>query len=120
VALVALGLVGCTIGGVLWLRSNIVPPDCADPRTLALVRQSLIANFKLPDSLTVRDIETLAGGYLAFRFACKAQLGGFDPQSLPAGPIPGSVEYISRLSADHQRHEVSVAVQPLLKLERVQ
>jgi hypothetical protein len=34
--------------------------------------------------------------------------------------VPGSVHYVSRLTADHQRHEVTVSIQPLLKLERVQ
>ena len=38
----------------------------------------------------------------------------------PGTPIPGSVYYISRLTPDHQRHEVEVSIYPLLKLEKVQ
>ena len=52
-------------GTVIWLRRNVVPPGCTDPATLALVRQSLTERFKLPASVTIDDIETHAGGYLA-------------------------------------------------------
>ncbi len=102
------------------MRTNVVPPDCEDPRTLALVRQSLSAEFNLPHGVTLENIRMLAGGYLAFRFVCVARLGGIDRQALPPGPIPGTVRYVSRLTADGSRHEVSVSVQPLLKLEQVQ
>ena len=58
---------------------------------------------------------------LAFRFVCEAQLAGFDPNALPPGtPVPGSVHYISRLTPDRQRHEVTVSIQPLLIWEQVQ
>jgi hypothetical protein len=105
----------------VWLRNNVVPPDCDDPATLALVRQSLTEHFKLPASVAIEGVRMLAGGYFAFRFACEADLHGIDPHDLPAGtPIPGTVDYISRLTPDHQRHVVTVRIEPLLKLERVQ
>lgn len=72
-------------GTVIWLRRNVVPPGCTDPATLALVRQSLTERFKLPASVTIDDIETHAGGYLAFRFACEADLHNIDPHNLPPG-----------------------------------
>ena len=109
-------------GGVgVWLRENVVPPGCDDPATLALVRQSLTGRFKLPTSTQIDDIQTLAGGYFAFRFVCKADLSGIDRHMLPPGtPVPGTVDYISRLTPDHQTHEVTVRIEPLLILERVQ
>jgi hypothetical protein len=80
-----------------------------------------VGHFKVPPSVTIADIETHAGGYVAFRFACEADLHNIDPNDLPPGtPIPGSVYYISRLTPDHQRHEVEVSIYPLLKLEKVQ
>jgi hypothetical protein len=116
-----LAMLSAAVLGVVWLRINIVPPDCKDPDTLALVRQSLTGRFKLPPSVTIENIQTLAGGYVAFRFACEADLGGIDPHALAEGAaVPGSVHYISRLTADHEHHEVTVSVQPMLKLERVQ
>ena len=106
---------------VIWLRIHVVPPDCEDPATLALVRSSLTGRFKLPASVTVDNIQTHAGGYVAFRFACEADLGGIDPNALPPGsPVPGSVYYVSRLTDGGRRHEVTVSIQPLLKLEKVQ
>ena len=108
-------------GCVIWLRTHIVPPACADPDTLALVRQSLTGRFKLPRSVTIDNIETLAGGYVAFRFVCEASLGGIDPHELPAGSVvPGMVHYVSRFTDDHQRHEVTVSLQPVLIWERKQ
>jgi hypothetical protein len=106
---------------LVWMRVTIVPPDCDDPDTLALLRQALTGRFKLPPSVAVVDVRSVAGGYFAFRFACEAELRGIDPHDLPAGaPLPGSVYYVSRLTADHQRHQVSVRIFPVLKLERVQ
>jgi hypothetical protein len=106
---------------VIWLRIHVVPPDCEDPETLALVRRSLTGRFKVPVSVRFENIQTHAGGYLAFRFACEADLRGIDPNDLPPGsPVPGSVSYVSRLTDGGQRHEVTVSVAPLLKLERVQ
>jgi hypothetical protein len=122
----ALGLGGCAILasatiGVIWLRTQVVPPDCQDPETLALLRRSLTGRFKLPANVRIENIQTHAGGYLAFRFACEADLRGIDPHDLPPDTaIPGSVTYVSRLTGGGQRHEVTVSVQPLLKLERVQ
>ena len=105
----------------IWLRINVVPPDCADSRTLALVRSSLTGRFKLPANVTLANIQTHAGGYFAFRFACEADLHGIDPSALPPGsPVPGSVYYVSRLTDRGRRHEVTVSIQPLLKLEKVQ
>jgi hypothetical protein len=118
-ALAALTIFAFTAGCVIWLRINIVPPNCSDPDTLALVRRSLTGRFKLPLSVTIENIQTLAGGYVAFRFVCEAGLGGIDPHALPAGTVvPGSVHYVSRLTADRQGHEVSVSIQPILIWER--
>jgi hypothetical protein len=115
------GVLAASAASVAWLRIRVVPPDCEDPHTLSLVRQSLTGRFKLPSSVTIENVRTLAGGYVAFRFACEADLRGIDPHALPEGTaVPGSVHYVSRLTADHQRHEVTVSIQPLLKLERVQ
>lgn len=120
----ALGLAVLALGGALgvaWMRTHVVPPDCSDPNTLALVHHSLTGRFKLPEHVMVVHIETHAGGYLAFRFSCEADLRGIDPLDLPPdAPIPGKVHYVSRLTDGGRRHEVSVGIQPLLKLERVQ
>jgi hypothetical protein len=106
---------------VIWLRLHVVPPDCDDPKTLALVRRSLTERFKVPASATIENIQTHAGGYVAFRFACEADLRGIDPNVLPPGsPVPGSVYYVSRLTDGGRRHEVTVSIQPLLILEKVQ
>ncbi len=120
-ALVAFAVLAFGAGCVVWLRNNIVPPDCTDPKTLAMVRRSLTGRFKLPPSVTLENIRMLAGGYVAFRFVCEANLGGIDPHDLPPGSdVPGTVHYVSRLTTDHQGHEVSVSVQPLLIWERMQ
>ena len=120
-ALGASVMLAFAIGTVIWLRIHVVPPDCTDPETIALVRRSLTGRFKLSASVTLENIETHAGGYVAFRFACEADLRGIDPNDLPAGsPVPGSVYYVSRLTDGGRRHEVTVSVQPLLKLEKVQ
>ena len=106
---------------VIWLRIHVVPPDCEAPETLALVRHSLTGRFKVPASVTIENIETHAGGYVAFRFACEADLRNINPNDLPPGsPVPGSVYYTSTLTDGGRSHEVTVSVQPLLKLERVQ
>ncbi len=120
-ALGACAIVAFAVLAVIWLRIHVVPPDCQDPETLALVRRSLTGRFGLPASVTIDNIETRAGGYVAFRFACEADLHGIDPSDLPAGsPVPGSVYYVSRLTDGGRRHEVTVSIQPLLKLEKVQ
>ncbi|HXA22247.1 MAG TPA: hypothetical protein VNW90_08100 [Acetobacteraceae bacterium] len=110
-----------TTGCVIWLRIHIVPPDCEDPDTLALVRKSLTGRFKLPGNVTIENIQTVAGGYVAFRFVCEAGLGGIDRNALPEGSaIPGSVRYVSQLTGDRRTHEVTVSIQPVLIWERVQ
>jgi hypothetical protein len=120
-ALSAAAAVAFAIVTVIWLRVHVVPPDCQDPETLALVRSSLTGRFRLPASVTIDNVVTRAGGYVAFRFACEADLHGIDPGALPPGaPVPGSVYYVSRLTDRGRRHEVTVSIQPLLKLEKVQ
>jgi len=105
----------------IYLRASVVPPDCEDPATLALVRHQLLDLFHLPPSVIFDNIQTHAGGYFAFRFACEASLGGIDAHDLPPGtPIPGSVTYVSRLTQGGSHHEVTVRVYPLLILEKVQ
>jgi hypothetical protein len=121
VAVAVLAMLISAVGLAIHLRMHVVPPDCDDPDTLALVRQSLLDRFKLPAGVVISDIETHSGGYLAFRFSCEASLSGIDPGDLPPGtPIPGSVYYVSRLTDGGKRHEVTVRVYPLLKLEKVQ
>lgn len=120
-ALTACAIVAFSSGMAVWLRRNVVPPDCEDARTLALVRQSLIQTFRVPSSVTIDGIQTHAGGYLAFRFACEATLGNINPNDLPPGTtIPGFVYYTSRLTPGRRRHEVSVSIEPVLILEKVQ
>jgi hypothetical protein len=119
--IVASGILLFAAATIVWLRTHIVPPDCSDPDTLTLVRQSMTGRFKLPQSVTIENIQTLAGGYVAFRFVCEASLRGIDPHHLPPGAfVPGIVHYVSRLTADHQTHEVSVSLQPVLIWERKQ
>ena len=121
VALAACAVLIFTTGLAIWVRANVVPPDCSSPATLALVRQDLLGRFRLPPGLTINSIHTLAGGYLAFRFSCEASLDNIDRNALPPGsPIPGFVYYISQLTPDHRHHEVSVRIEPLLIMERVQ
>ena len=119
IAMIALLVSAAAIGA--YLRVHVVPPDCEDPATLAQVRQQLLSRFNLPSSVTIDNIETHAGGYFAFRFACEASLGGVDAHDLPPGtPIPGSVTYVSRLTQGGRHHEVAVRIYPLLILEKVQ
>ena len=97
-----------------------VPPNCTDPRTLALVSQSLTRQH-LPPATRLEHIRTVAGGFLALRFVCEATLDGFSQDDLPTGmPVPDFVHYTSRLTPDGSRHEVSVTIQPLLMWEKVQ
>jgi hypothetical protein len=103
-----------------WFRAGL-PPDCSDPRTTTLVRQSLTTRYHLPAATTLANIRTVAGGWLALRFVCTADLAGFDPHDLPQGtPLPGEVHYTSQLTPDHSRHEVAVNLQPLLFWEPAQ
>lgn len=97
------------------------PPDCNDPRTLALVRQTLVTQHHLPSGTTVAYIRTIAGGFLAMRFVCQSEVTGFDPHALPPGtPVPGWVRYTSQLTPDGRQLEVTVKVQPLLEWKLVQ
>ena len=104
----------------LYFRAR-VPPNCTDPRTLALVRQILSDRYHLPIAIRLENIRTTAGGFLALRFVCEADLAGIDPHDLPAGmPIPGQAHFISRLTSGHSRHEVFVTIEPLLLWEKAQ
>ncbi len=105
----------------VYYHRTITPPNCGDPRTLALVHASLVGRFKLPDSTRLEQIRTLAGGYLAFRYVCEGRLTGFDRNALPPGtPIPGWARYVSHLTDGGRRHEVTVQIAPLMILEQVQ
>ena len=103
----------------VYLRRNVVPPGCRDVRTIALVRQSLIGHFGFPQAVRVENVHEVAGGPLAFRFVCEADLAGFDPASLGRRYVPGFVRYTSQLAASGQRHEVTVEVLPLLMWQDV-
>jgi hypothetical protein len=108
------------VGAVAYHR-RYTPPDCSDPRTLALVHTSLVDHFHMPDSTALEMIQTVAGGYIAFRFVCTAQPIGFTREQLPPGTIvPATVHYISELTPDGSRHEVHVSIRPLLILEPVE
>lgn len=105
---------------VLWFRARL-PPDCSDPRTVALVRQTLIGKNHLPPGTHLAYIRTIAGGFLAMRFVCQSEVTGFDPHALPPGmPVPGWVRYTSQLTPDRRHLEVTVQVQPLLEWKLVQ
>jgi hypothetical protein len=107
-------------GTAVYYHHTVTPPDCTDPRTLALVHTSLTGHYKLPDTTRLEGIRTVAGSYIAFRYVCEAQLTGFDPKALPPGTtIPGAVRYVSLLTDDGQRHEVNVRIAPILILEQV-
>ncbi len=113
-------LLAALAASAAWFRAGL-PPNCADPRTVALVRQSLTTRFHMPAAATLENLRTVAGGWLALRFVCTADLSGFDPHALPPGtPLPGQVHYTSRLTPDRSRHEVTVELQPLLTWEKVQ
>ncbi len=113
-------LLAALAASAAWFRARL-PPDCTDPRTTSLVHQSLTTRDHLPPTTTLENIRTNAGGWLALRFVCTADLGGFDPHALPQGmPLPGQVHYTSQLTPDRGRHEVTVDLQPLLTWEKVQ
>ncbi len=112
---------GLLARGAVYYHRTITPPDCTDPRTLALVHDSLTGHFNLPDTTSLQGIHTVAGGYLAFRYVCGAQLTGFDPHALPPGAmIPATVRYVSHLTDEGRRHEVSVRIAPLMILVQVE
>src|ERR1700685_3903112 len=86
-------LLSALVASAAWFRAGL-PPTCADPRTVALVRQSLITHNHLPAAITLDNIRTVAGGWLALRFVCTAELASFDPHALPEGtPIPGQIHF---------------------------
>jgi hypothetical protein len=113
-ALITLAILAFGAGVVAWMRYNIVPPDCTDQRTLALVHQSLTEHFHLPADTAIQNIQTHAGGYAAFRFVCEAMLDVKRNELPPDTTVPGSVHYSSQLSDDRQRQEVRVSIEPLL------
>ncbi len=120
-SLFAVLLIGAGLAGaVVYLRRDVVPPDCRDPRTLALVRESLTQRFALPASVRMEAITMLAGGPLAFRFVCEADLRLPEGAPMPPGAKPGFARYTSALVADGTRHEVTVEVLPLLLWQKAQ
>jgi hypothetical protein len=106
-------ILGVTAAVVVHIRRHVVPPDCRDPRTLALVRQSLTSHFHLPASTRIDNIRMIAGGWLAFRFVCEADLEA-NAAELPPGPKPGFVNYTSQLTDSGRRQDVTVTVSPLM------
>jgi len=113
-------LLAALAASAAWFRAGL-PPTCTDPRTVALVRQSLTGHYHLPPATTLDNVRTVAGGWLAIRFVCTADLAGFDPHALPEGtPLPGQVHFTSRLTPDRSRHEVTVQLQPLMIWEQAQ
>lgn len=104
-------LLGAASALVVHLRRDVVPPACRDTRTLALVHASLIRRFGLPLTTRIENIHMLAGGPLAFRFVCEADL---KPPSQA-----GFVRYTSRLTDGGARHEVTVELLPALMWEPV-
>ncbi len=113
-ALAAAALVlGVAAAVMVHIRRHVVPPDCRDPRTLALVHQSLTNHFHLPASTRIDHIRMLAGGWLAFRFVCEADLE-VNLAELPPGPKPGFVNYTSQLTDPGREQHVTVTVSPLM------
>jgi hypothetical protein len=108
-------VVALLVRAAVYYHRTVTPPDCTDPRTLALVHDSLTGHFRLPDTTELQGIQTVAGGYLAFRYVCGARLTGFDPHTLPPGAfIPGTVRYVSHFADEGQRHEVTVRIAPVM------
>lgn len=109
-----------TAAVVVHVRRTVVPPGCRDAQVLAIVRHALVARFHLPATVRLEAIRVRAGGPLAFRFVCTADLGGLRGADLPPGPRAGSVRYTTRLTGAARRLEVSVRVVPLLNWVPVQ
>lgn len=106
-------------GFAAWFHAG-EPPGCKDPRTLAMVHESFVRHH-LPTSTQIVTIRTLAGGPLALRFVCRAQLVGIHPTDLPPDtPVPGEITYTSQLTDHRTRHAVTVRIEPILRWEKVQ
>ncbi len=90
---------------IVHLRLHVVPPGCGDPRTLARVAPHV------PEGEHIARHRTLAGGPLAFRFVCEADLEG--ERALVA-------HYVSRLNPADGHHEVTVSISPVLSWQRVE
>jgi hypothetical protein len=118
--LAGLLLLGAAGAVILHVRRTVVPPGCRDPRVLVIVRRALTGQFRLPETVRLENITVEAGGPLAFRFVCNAELGGLAHVLLPPGPIPGSVRYVSRLTGPGRRLQVTVNLLPLLEWAPVQ
>ncbi len=101
----ALALAGGSTAIAVHLRRHVVPPGCDEPRTLAQLAPYL------PDGERIARIHLIAGGPLAFRFVCEADLDG--PRALTA-------RYTSQLIAPDARHQVTVAISPVLVWAQVQ
>lgn len=100
-AVVMLALMGGFAAVVVHLRRHVVPPGCSDPRTLARVAA------QLPPDAKLERIKVMAGGPLAFRFICHADMGALD------------VRYTSELADGGTRQVVTVSVSPVLLWMRV-
>lgn len=110
-------LAAALAGFAAWFHAG-VPPNCTDPRTLALVRETF-PRHHLPPTTQLTAIRTVAGGALALRFVCQAMLTGFARNDLPPdSPVPGEITYTSRLTDNRTRHEVTVQIEPLLRWEK--
>ena len=115
----AVMLLAALSGFAAWFHAG-EPPGCSDPRTLAMVRQSFVRHH-LPPSTQMLAIQTRAGGPLALRFVCEAQLIGIHKRDLPPDtPVPGEITYTSQLTNHRTRHEVTVRIEPLLRWEKAQ
>jgi hypothetical protein len=117
--LAGLALLGA-VAVVVHVRLTVVPPGCRDPRVLAIVRQQLTGRYRLPTTVRIENIRVQAGGPLAFRFLCNADLGGLSHAPLPPGPRPGGVHYVTQLTEPGRRLSVTVHLQPMLEWVLVQ
>lgn len=102
IGLSALVCAGALAGVVVHVRRDVVPPGCTDPRTLEQVM------LRLPPQAKLERIKVIAGGPLAFRFVCEADMGA------------STVHYTSQFTPDHSRQLVTVSVTPVLIWMRVQ
>ena len=110
-----LGLAG-VVAVVVHVRRDVVPPGCRDPHVLAIVRRRLIGRDGLAQTVRMENIRVRAGGPLAFRFLCTADLAGLAHTVLPPGPRPGSVRYTTERRGPDRHLVVRVRLQPLLEL----